>query len=186
LFLFKRPRAHCRTRAPPRGGVPRGAAVVARGLVPAALAGLVALARRRRLLVLVAGDGRAALRHRAGLHVPDRRHASGFLPSSSSPAAAGTAGGTGRPPLDRGGARAPGIARARRLRADAVVLSPVFPTPATPARRRSGALRRGRAGPAREAAHCRVALARPAQGTYARRLPAGTAGLARVRRLETP
>ena len=53
--------------------LPAGAAVVARGLAPAMLAGLAALARRRRLVLLVAGDGAAGAAAGAGLHVPDRR-----------------------------------------------------------------------------------------------------------------
>src|SRR5215204_5981402 len=80
LFLFSDP-----VRLPdPRNaarGLPAGkAAVVARGLAPENLAGLAVLARQRRLLLLVAGDGRAALRFHAGLHLPDRRPAAGVLP----------------------------------------------------------------------------------------------------------
>ncbi|MGG5821281.1 hypothetical protein ACLF3M_20820, partial [Falsiroseomonas sp. HW251] len=52
--------------------LPRGAAVLARGAAPAVLADLARLCRRRGLVLLVAGDGRAALRLGAGLHVPDR------------------------------------------------------------------------------------------------------------------
>ncbi|HEY4254074.1 MAG TPA: thiamine phosphate synthase, partial [Roseomonas sp.] len=52
--------------------LPRGAGVVARGLAPGMLAALARLARRRGLVLMVAGDGRTALRLRAGLHVPER------------------------------------------------------------------------------------------------------------------
>ena len=52
--------------------LPRGAGVLARGLAPQMLAALARLARCRGLVLLVGGDGRAALRHRAGLHVPER------------------------------------------------------------------------------------------------------------------
>jgi len=104
--------------------LPPGAAVVARGLEPAVLAALAALARRRRLRLLVAGEGRLALRHGAGLHLPDRygaRHLLPFLRARRrglllSAAAHGRAG----------------LARGRRLSADAVILSPVFPTASHP------------------------------------------------------
>jgi thiamine-phosphate pyrophosphorylase len=109
--------------------LPPGAAVVARGLAPATLAALAVLARRRRLVLLVAGDGRAALRFRAGLHVPDRRPAAGLLPFLL---ARRSRAGRWRPPLLAAAHGLGGIARARRLRADAVVLSPVFPTASHP------------------------------------------------------
>ena len=59
--------------------LPRGAGVVARGLRPAMLAALAGLARRRGLALVVAGDGRAGLAVRGGLHLPDRRAARHLL-----------------------------------------------------------------------------------------------------------
>ena len=53
--------------------LPRGAGVVARGLAPGLLRPVARLARQRGLILLVAGDGRAALALGAGLHVPDRK-----------------------------------------------------------------------------------------------------------------
>jgi thiamine-phosphate pyrophosphorylase len=79
LFLFSDPVRLADPRAA-AARLPAGAAVVARGLAPGVLRGLAALARRRRLVLLVAGDGRLALRHGAGLHVPDRRAVAGLLP----------------------------------------------------------------------------------------------------------
>ncbi|MFM7416733.1 MAG: thiamine phosphate synthase, partial [Alphaproteobacteria bacterium] len=60
--------------------LPRGAGVVARGLAPGLLRPVARLARQRGLHLLVAGDGRAALAMRAGLHLPDRRESRGLLP----------------------------------------------------------------------------------------------------------
>ncbi|MFN9095888.1 MAG: thiamine phosphate synthase, partial [Alphaproteobacteria bacterium] len=60
--------------------LPRGGGVVARGLAPALLRPVARLARQRGLTLLVAGDGRAALALRAGLHMPDRRQSPGLLP----------------------------------------------------------------------------------------------------------
>ena len=60
--------------------LPRGSGVLARGASAAVRARLADLARRRGMVLLVAGDGRAALAAGAGLHVPDRRRASGLLP----------------------------------------------------------------------------------------------------------
>ena len=153
--------------------LPRGAAVVARGLSPAPLAALAALARRRQLVLLVAGDGRAALRHRAGFHVPDRRPAAGLLPFLLARRRAGRwrlllfAAAHGRR----------GIARARRLRADAVVLSPVFPTASHPGAAALGPLRW--AAVARRAGRPAVALG-GVHGGNARRLPTWAAGCAAI------
>ncbi|MBX6746499.1 MAG: thiamine phosphate synthase, partial [Acetobacteraceae bacterium] len=109
--------------------LPPGAAVVARGLPPALLEGLARLARQRRLVLLVAGDGRAALRHarglRAGLHLPDRRGSTGLLPFLLARRARGL-------PLTVAAHGRAGLARGRRLGADAVILSPVFPTASHP------------------------------------------------------
>jgi thiamine-phosphate pyrophosphorylase len=155
------------------GRLPRGAAVLARGLAPAVLAGLAAVARRRGLVLLVAGDGRAALRHHAGLHLPDRRPASGL-------AAYLLFRGRrrGRPALLMVAAHGRrGIARARRLRADAVLLSPVFPTASHPGAATLGPLRW--AALARHAGRPAVALGGLRAGN-AGRLPAWAAGLAAI------
>ncbi|MFC7476209.1 thiamine phosphate synthase [Dankookia sp. GCM10030260] len=114
--------------------LPPGAAVLARGLAPAVLAGLAAIVRRRRLLLLVAGDGRLALRHGAGLHVPDRRTSAALLPFLLARQR--------RPLLLTVAAHGrAGLARARRLGADAVLLSPVFPTASHPGAATLGPLR---------------------------------------------
>jgi thiamine-phosphate pyrophosphorylase len=111
-----------------------GAAVVARGLAPAVLAGLARLARGRRLVLLVAGDGRLALRYAAGLHVPDRRGTAGLLPFLLARRR--------RPLALTVAAHGPaGLARARRLRADAAILSPAFPTASHPGAPALGPLR---------------------------------------------
>ncbi len=174
LFLFSDP-----ARLPdPRGAavrLPRGAAaVVARGLSPAPLADLAGLARRRRLVLLVAGDGRAALRHRAGLHVPDRRPTAGLLPFLL---ARRRRRDGRRPPLTAAAHGLRGISRARRLRADAVVLSPVFPTASHPGAAALGPLRW--AALARRAGRPAVALG-GVHGGNAGRLPAWAAGFAAV------
>lgn len=179
LFLFSDP-----VRLPDPGGaarrLPPGAAVVARGLAPAPLAALAALARRRRLVLLVAGDGRAALRHRAGLHVPDRRPAAGLLPFLL---ARRRARPGRRPPLLAAAHGRRGVARARRLRADAVVLSPVFPTASHPGGAALGPLRW--AALARRAGRPAVALG-GLHGGNARRLPIWAAGFAAIGGLGTP
>ncbi|WP_367614964.1 thiamine phosphate synthase [Plastoroseomonas arctica] len=115
--------------------LPRGAGVLARGLAPAILAALARLARRRGLVLLVAGDGRAALRHRAGLHLPERG-ASGLLPflaarRRGAPFAHLTLAAHGRP----------AAARARRLRPGMVFLSPAFATDSHPGATALGPLR---------------------------------------------
>lgn len=157
--------------------LPPGAGVVARGLAPAALADLAALARRRRLALLVSGDGRAALRHRAGLHLPDRRSASGLLPFLLFARRHRRRAVPGRPLLTVAAHGRRGIARARRLRADAVVLSPVFPTASHPGAAALGPLRW--AALARRAGLPAVALG-GLRGGNARRLPAWAAGFAAI------
>jgi thiamine-phosphate pyrophosphorylase len=152
--------------------LPPGAAVVARGLAPALLAAVAVLARQRRLALLVAGDGRAALRHRAGLHVPDRRPAAGLLPFLL-----GRRRAAGRLPLTAAAHGRPGIARARRLRVDAVVLSPVFPTASHPCAAALGPLRW--AALAKRAGRPVVALG-GVRGGNAGRLPAWASGLAAI------
>ncbi|WP_240791140.1 thiamine phosphate synthase [Roseomonas sp. AR75] len=116
--------------------LPRGAAVLARGAAPAVLARLALLCRRRGLLLLVGGEGRAALALRAGLHVPDRAGSRGLLPvliarRAGMPWALLTVAVHGRA----------GIARARRLRADCALLSPAFPTASHPGAPALGPLR---------------------------------------------
>lgn len=149
---------------------PGAAGVVARGLAPGMLARLAALARRRRLRLVVAGDGRAALRiPGAGLHLADRepgaRHRLAFL-----------AARRGRPLSAAAHGRA-GLARARRLGADLVFLSPVFPTRSHPGAPTLGPLRW--AALARRAGRPVAALGgivAPAAG----RLPRFAAGLAAI------
>jgi thiamine-phosphate pyrophosphorylase len=113
--------------------LPPGSAVVARGLAPAVLWGLARLARQRRLKLMVAGDGRLALALAAGLHVPDRRGCPGLLAflAAARPGALLSVAVHGRPSL----------VRARRLRADAALVSPAFATASHPGARALGPLR---------------------------------------------
>jgi len=105
------------------GRLPRGAAVLLRGAAPEVARGVARLCRARGLVLMVGGDGRAALALGAGLHVPDRASCRNLLPFL----------------LNRRGrllsvavhGRA-GVARARRLAADAVLVSPAFPTASHP------------------------------------------------------
>ncbi|MCA3369550.1 MAG: thiamine phosphate synthase [Roseomonas sp.] len=127
LWLFSDP-----ARLPdPRAAMqrlPRGAGVVLRGLAPGLLKPVARLAKQRGLTLLVAGDGRAALALRAGLHVPDRRESLGLLPFLTARRAA-----PGRFMLSmaaHGGQRGP--ARTRRLKPDCLFLSPLFPTESHP------------------------------------------------------
>jgi thiamine-phosphate pyrophosphorylase len=115
--------------------LPRGAGVLARGLATGVLAALARLARDRGLMLLVAGDGRAALRHRAGLHVPERG-AAGLLPFLAArrrrvPFAQLTLAAHGRA----------AAARARRLRPGLVFLSPAYATASHPGAPALGPLR---------------------------------------------
>jgi thiamine-phosphate pyrophosphorylase len=154
--------------------LPRGAGILARGVARDVLAGLVAIARRRGLVLLVAGDGRAARGLGAGLHLPERRGAAGLLPFLV--ARRGGAPGALLSLAAHGGAR--GAARARRLRPDLLFLSPIFPTASHPGAPALGPLRwlaaaRGlRPVPA-------VALGGIAAWT-ARRVPPGAAGIAAI------
>jgi thiamine-phosphate pyrophosphorylase len=154
----------------PARRLPRGAAVLARGAGPAVLARLARLARGRGLVLLLGGEGRAALALRAGLHVPDRAPVRGLLPflrarRAGAPWALLSVAVHGRA----------GLARGRRLRADCALLSPVFATASHPG---APAL-----GPLRWAALARV-LGRPAVALggvaprMAGRLPRGGAGRA--------
>ena len=117
--------------------LPRGAGVVARGLAPGLLRPVARLARQRGLRLLLAGEGRAALALRAGLHLPDRRESAGLLPFLIARRAA-----PGRYIMSlaaHGGQR--GAARARRLKPDCLFLSPLFATQSHPGAAALGPLR---------------------------------------------
>lgn len=150
-------------------GLPRGAAVLLRAAPPGVAARVARLCRQRGLLLLVSGEGRLALRLRAGLHVPDRAATRGLLPFL----------------LNRRGAllsaavhgRA-GVMRARRLAVDAVLVSPVFATASHPGAPALGPLRW--AALARAAGRPAVALggmSAPAMRRLPRGLAAGWAGI---------
>lgn len=152
--------------------LPRGAGVVARGAAPGVLARLAGLGRQRRLVLLVAADGRGAVALGAGLHLPERRAAAGLLPFLIARRA-------GRrwavlTMAAHGGPRA--AARVRQLRPDLVFLSPVFRTASHPGAPALGPLRWAAA--ARRLAVPAAALG-GVSGTTARRLPR-VAGLAAI------
>jgi len=143
--------------------LPRGAAVLLRGAAPEVAHRVARICRARRLVLLVSAEGRLALRLGAGLHVPDRTPTYGLLPFL----------------LNRRGkwlsaalhGRA-GMARARRISADLVLVSPVFPTASHPGAPALGPLRW--AALARAAGRPAVALGgMSARGV--RRLPRGLA-----------
>jgi thiamine-phosphate pyrophosphorylase len=153
--------------------LPRGAGVLARGVRPAVLARLARLCRGRGLVLLVGGDGRAALRHRAGLHLPDRAPARGVLPFL-----AARRRGAGFALLSVAVHGRAGVARGRHVGADLGFVSPAFATASHPGAPALGPLRwaalAGRLGrPA-------VALGGVAGGTAGRlgRRPAGLAAIA--------
>jgi thiamine-phosphate pyrophosphorylase len=156
--------------------LPRGSGVLARGAAPAVLAALARLCRQRGLVLLVGGDGRAALRHRAGLHLPDRAPARGVLPFLAARRA-----GAGWAVLSLAVHGRPGAARGRRLRAELALASPAFPTASHPG---AGAL-----GPVRWA-KLAAGLGRPAvalggvasatAGRLPRQGPGRAAGLAAI------
>lgn len=152
--------------------LPAGSAVIARDLAPALLVPLAALCRARRLRLLLSGDGRAALRLGAGLHVPDRRSVRHLLPFllARGPRALLSVAGHGRA----------GVARARRLRADALLLSPAFATGSHPGAPALGPLRW--AAIARRAGTPPVALG-GLDCLRARRLPPVARGWAAIRGL---
>ncbi|TDH61654.1 thiamine phosphate synthase, partial [Dankookia rubra] len=157
--------------------LPAGAAVLARGLAPAVLAGLAAIARRRRLVLVVAGNGRLALRHGAGLHLPDRRTGTELLPFLLARRR--------RPLLLTLAAHGrPGLARARRLGADAVLLSPVFPTASHPGAPALGPLRW--AALARRGGRRAMVALGGVGPANAGRLPRWTAGFAAIDGLGHP
>lgn len=153
--------------------LPRGAGVLARDLAAPVLLRLAALARRRGLMLLVAGDGRAALAARSGLHLPDRRRARNVLPfllarRAGAPCAVLAIAA-------HGGATS--AARARRLRPDLAFLSPIFATRSHPGAAALGPLRWLAA--ARRLPVPAAALGGVAPVT-ARRVPRRAAGIAAI------
>ena len=126
LWLFSDPARLPDPRAA-AAGLPRGGGVVARGLPPALLGEMARLGRRRRLVLLLGAAPRPALAWRAGLHWPDRPATSALLPFLLARRA-------GRPGafLSVAAHGPAGLHRARRLGADLVFLSPIFPTPSHP------------------------------------------------------
>jgi thiamine-phosphate pyrophosphorylase len=150
--------------------LPRGAGVLARGVATEVLQDLGRMARSRGLAVLVGGDGRGALRLRAGLHLPDRPGCPGLLPflaarRRGAPWALLSAAVHGRRAL----------ARARRLGVDLPVVSPAFPTASHPGAPALGPHRWARLAAALGGG---LALGGVAAGT-AGRLPRGGRGRAR-------
>lgn len=152
--------------------LPRGAGVLARGARPDVLARLARLCRARGLVLLVGGDGRAALRHQAGLHLADRAPARGVLPFL-----AARRGGAGFALLSVAVHGRPGLARARRVGADLGFVSPAFATASHPGAPALGPLRWARLA---------AALGRPAaalggvSGATAGRLGRRPAALAAI------
>ena len=160
--------------------LPPGSAVLARDLPAAMLRRLARLCRRHGLALVVSGDGRAALAHRAGLHLPDRRGVAGLLPWLL---ARRGRRGPARPLLSAAAHGRRGLARARRLGADVVLLSPVFPTASHPGAPALGPLRW--AALARRAGRPAIALGgMTARGT--RRLPRRAGGVAALAGLCRP
>jgi thiamine-phosphate pyrophosphorylase len=157
--------------------LPRGQGVLARGAKRGVLRGLARLARARGLVLLVGGDGRAALRAQAGLHLPDRARARGLLPfllarRAGAPWALLSLAVHGRAAL----------ARARRLRPDLGFVSPAFPTESHPGAPALGPLRW--AGLAALLPAPAVALGGVAPGTAGRlpvRVAAGLAAIGALR-----
>jgi len=176
VWLLSDPRRLPDPRAAARR-LPPGAAVLARDVAPAPLRALAVLARARRLVLLVSGEGRAALALGAGLHLPDRRPTSGLLPFLAARRGRGGGGGGGGPLLSVAAHGRAGIARARRLRADLVILSPVLPTASHPGAAALGPLRW--AALARRAGRPVVALG-GLDARRARALPPVAAGWAAI------
>jgi thiamine-phosphate pyrophosphorylase len=151
------------------GRLPPGAAVLLRGATPEVAARVARLCRMRRLVLLVSGEGRLALRIGAGLHVPDRAPTRFLLPFL----------------LNRRGAWLSaavhgrvGVARARRIGADAVLVSPVFPTASHPGAPALGPLRwAALARGARRPAVALGGMTAPAMRRLPARLAAGWAGI---------
>ncbi len=153
--------------------LPRGAGVLARGASAPVLRRLARLARRRGLVLLVGGDGRAALAARAGLHLPDRAPTRHFLPFLRARRAGLP---WARLSLAVHGRRA--CARAAALRADLGFVSPAFPTASHPGAPALGPLRW--AALARAACVPAVALGGIAAGTAGRLPRRRAAGLAAI------
>lgn len=158
---------------PAAARLPAGAAVIARGLMPAVLQRLAAIVRRCRLQLLISGDGRLALRFAAGLHLPDRRATTGLLPFLLARRR--------RPqflPLTVAAHGWAGLARARSLNAAACILSPVFPTLSHPGVPALGPLRW--AALAARAGRCPVVALGGMNRANAARLPPRAAGIAAI------
>ncbi len=162
---------------PAAANLPPGSAVLARDLDPAVLRAVARLARRRRLVLLVAGDGRLALALGAGLHLPERRPTSGLLAFLAARRRYSLLRGALLSVAAHGVA---GLARARRLRADAVVLSPAFATASHPGAPGLGPLRWGALAARASRRLAVVALGGIAAGTVARLPRRRLAGLAAV------
>jgi thiamine-phosphate pyrophosphorylase len=162
---------------PAAANLPPGSAVLARDLAPAVLRAVARLARRRRLVLLVAGDGRLALALGAGLHLPERRPTSGLLAFLAARRRYSLLRGALLSVAAHGVA---GLARARRLRADAVVLSPAFATASHPGAPGLGPLRWGALAVRASRRLAVVALGGIAAGTVARLPRRRLAGLAAV------
>ena len=153
--------------APVLGRLPRGAAVLLRGATDEVALRVAVICRGRGLVLLVSGEGRLALRIGAGLHVPDRAPTRGLLPFLR----------------NRGGALLSaavhgrvGVARARRLGADAVLVSPVFATASHPGAPALGPLRWAALARAAKGRAMRPAVALGGMSAAAlRRLPRGVA-----------
>jgi len=149
--------------------LPRGAVVLLRGATSEVAVRVAALCRRWGLVLMIGGDGRMALRLGAGLHLPDRSAARNLLPFL----------------LNRRGrllsaavhGRA-GVARARRLRADCVVVSPAFPTLSHPGAPSLGPWRWSML--ARAAGRPAIALGGMSPAQMRRLRPVGAAGWAAI------
>lgn len=173
LWLFSDPR-RLPDPLPAAARLPRGAGVVARGLDPIVLAALARLARRRGLALVVAGDGRAGLALRGGLHLPDRRPSRHLLPLLLARRAG--APGARLTMAAHGGVAA--AARARRLRPELVFLSPAFPTASHPGAPALGPLRWALA--ARRFGSAAVAALGGVAPATMRRLPRGVAAVGAI------
>lgn len=149
--------------------LPRGAAVLLRGATAEVGKRVAAICRRRGLVLMIGGDGRMALRLGAGLHLPDRSTVRNLLPFL----------------LNRRGRLLSaavhgrvGAARARRLRADCVLVSPAFPTLSHPGAPSLGLWRWGAL--ARAAGRPAVALGGMSPARMRRLRPLGAAGWAAI------
>ena len=137
------------------------------------LAGLARIARRRGLVLLLAGHPRDALALHAGLHLPDRPTDSSLLPFLL---ARRRGAGFARISVAAHG-RLPAMRRMRRVGADLAFLSPVFPTLSHPGAAFLGPVRW--ALTARRHAGCVAALG-GLRTTNSGRIPRFCAGLAAI------